>query len=143
MDGGWESKVTFAADAIKCTVAKPSLIFRFHIARSTLYARFVYNRQRRVSPTEWVDLDQYMPTIMVTVLCEMEGKQHALNVGLTWSLVDIRQEVAVQLGVEVNTEYQMWIVDGTTAFKINARNEKKHTAADIMPPKVLRLLCKI
>lgn len=71
MDGGWDSKVTFGADAIKCTIARTSLIFRFHIARSMLYARFVYNRQRRLSLSQWVDLDQYRPSIMVTVHCEV------------------------------------------------------------------------
>lgn len=140
MDGGWDSKVTFGADVIKCMVAKPSLIFRFHIARSTLYARFVYNRQRRVSLSEWVDLDQHMPTVMVTVRCEMEDRQYDLEVGLTWSLADIRQEVAVQFGMEENTIYCLWIVDGRTDIKINPRNEKRHTTVDIMPPKVLRLL---
>jgi len=143
MDGGWDSKVTFRANAIKCTVARASLIFRFHIARSTLYARFVYNRQRRVSLSQWMDLDQYMPSVMVTVHCQLEDRQHDLDVGLTWSLADIQQEVAVQFGIEANTIYQLWIVDGTVAVKINARNERKHATVDIMPPKVLHLLRKL
>jgi len=41
MDHGWNSKI--GADVIRCTVQQESLVFRYHIARSTLYARFCYN----------------------------------------------------------------------------------------------------
>ena len=46
MDDGWDIKYTIGVDIIKCVALRQSVIFKFHIGRSTLYVNFVYNRQR-------------------------------------------------------------------------------------------------
>jgi len=69
MDQGWDSKIMNGPDVIKTTVNHESLSFRYHINRLTLYANFVYNRERLVSSNTWIALDQYEPQIPVTLHC--------------------------------------------------------------------------
>ena len=70
MDGGWNTKITIGADIIKCTVHKEPLVFRYHIARSTLYATFVFNRERMLPNSTWEAIDQSEPIQMVNINCE-------------------------------------------------------------------------
>jgi hypothetical protein len=110
MDGGWDSKITIGANILKCTVKRESLIFRYHIARSTLYVRFFYNRQRMLSPTMWEAVDQDETMEMISIDCEMGEWRKTLDVGSTWNLYDVRQEILIYF--EANIEFQIEIVDG-------------------------------
>ena len=67
---GWNTKITIGADIIKCIVHKESLIFRYHIARSTLYATFVFNHERMLPNSTWEAIDQSEPIQMVSISCE-------------------------------------------------------------------------
>jgi len=46
MDSGWHEKVTVGEGGIRCSVEKSSIIFRYHVGRSTLYCNFQFNRMR-------------------------------------------------------------------------------------------------
>lgn len=57
MDRGWNPKNIIGANIIKCIVRKESLIFCYHIARFTLYATFVFNRERMLPNSTWEAID--------------------------------------------------------------------------------------
>ena len=100
MDNGWDTKVTRIQDAefLKTTVAQGSLSFRYHIPRSILYASFVYNRHRLCPNKTWKPLEQDEPVKTVKLLCDLENVTHKLEVGLTWTIYEIRQEIKVIFG---------------------------------------------
>lgn len=143
MDGGWDSKITIGVDTIKTTIHRASLSFRYHISRSTLYANFVYNRERMVSRSTWVAIDQFEPVQMVNINCEMGDYKQEMEVGLSWSFSDIRQEALLQITLATESEFDMWIVDHDRATKVNSRNEKHLTTANVLPPKKLRLIARL
>jgi len=58
MDKGWDMKISSGADEIKCMVDRESIIFKYHIGRSTLYANFQYNRMRLMDGNIWKSIDQ-------------------------------------------------------------------------------------
>lgn len=142
MDRGWDLKITVGADVIKCVIPRASLVLRYHIGRSTLYALFVYNRLKMLPDSSWEAIDQYEPVVMVSISCEMGERKQDVEVGMSWTFSDIRHEVLLQLGVDTDTESEIWIATDNTAVKVNSRQEKKITTANAMPPKIFRLVAR-
>lgn len=143
MDKGWESKITIGADVIKTTVDQASMKFRYHISRSTLYCNFVYNRERMGVDNKWEPIDHLELEQMVTIQCEMgDDWREELEVGLSWSLSDVRKEILVSLGAGFDTDFRMCIVDNDTMTRVNDRNEKNKTVAHVLPPKKLCLVVR-
>lgn len=142
MDRGWDLKITVGADVIKCVIPRASLVLRYHIGRSTLYALFVYNRLKMLPDSTWEAIDQYEPVVMVSISCEMGERKQDVEVGMSWTFSDIRHEVLLQLGVDTDTESEIWIATDNTVVKVNSRQEKKFTAANAMPPKIFRLVAR-
>lgn len=141
MDSGWDSKTTDGPDFIRVGDDHASLSFRYHIGRSTLYATFIYNRYRRIASGTWEAIDQSELEIPVTLHCEIGNYNQDIDVGLSWSFSDIRQEITMQIGPAAETDFKMWILDvNNKVVKVNMRNEKKHTAAMVLPPKRLKLV---
>jgi len=140
MDDGWDEKVTYGADVIKTVVHRPSITFKYHIGRSTLYVNFIYNRSRMVSKDVYESIDQYEQVMMVIVHCEMDGYKTEVEVGLTWSLYDVRQEFSIQVGPILTDLYQMYIISDGPPMKVNPRNEKNYTVDHVLPPKVIRFV---
>jgi len=58
MDKGWDVKVVHGADEVQCVVDHESVLFKFHIGRSTLYTNFQYNRMRLMDGNVWTSIDQ-------------------------------------------------------------------------------------
>ena len=142
MDSGWDSKVTFGADVLKTIVARDSLKFRYHISRSTLYANFVYNRHKMLRDNTWEALDQYEHVQTVSLHCEMGDIQQELEVGMSWTVHEVRQEMLIHFGAALNSDFDIWIVSGDIVTKIIARNEKNVTAEACLPPKMLRVILR-
>lgn len=142
MDQGWNIKVSIGVDHIKCTVDSTSLVFRYHIGRSILYTNFVYNRERQVGLNKWQAMDNFEPEVIVTIQCEMGDMwSQELEVGMSWSLSDVRKELEVYLGSDI--EFRLAIIDCNRANLVNYRNEKKKFVVDLLPPKKLRLIEKL
>lgn len=72
----------------------------------------------------------------------MGERKQDVEVGMSWTFADIRQEVLLQLGVDTDTESDIWIATNNTTVKVNSRQEKKITAANAMPPKIFRLVAR-
>lgn len=141
MDAGWDSKITIGADILKCTIKRESMSFQYHIARSTLYVRFFYNRHRMVSPTVWEAIDQDVIPEMISVNCEMGEWRQTLEVGAGWSLHDLRQDIMIYLQ-DLDTNFVITIDDGQTVLKANRRAEKRILAGDLQPPRKLVLVSR-
>jgi len=142
MDKGWDLKITKAADVIKTVVHQQSLGFRYHIGRSTLYTNFVYNRRKMLPNGTWKALDEYESVVSVIIHCQVEDSIQDLQVGLSWTFSAVRQEILVQLNQLSSIDFRMSIVDDNAVFKVNLRNEKNYTVANVLPPKKLRLITR-
>jgi len=53
MDDGWDTKITIGSKIVKCVVHQTSLVFWYHIKRSTLYVNFQYNHLRLLYGLVW------------------------------------------------------------------------------------------
>jgi len=142
MDKGWNTKITRIRDMefVKTTIAEGSLKFRYHISRATLYANFIYNRHKMLSDKTWEAMEQYEHVQTIALHCEFEGLQVDVEVGMTWSVYEVRQEIQTQLGIAPDFEFDLWIVTDNVANKVNARNEKHVTVMSCVPPKMLRVV---
>ena len=93
MDPGWHQKATDAGDIIRCTVNRPSVIFRFHIARQTLYVNFYYVREKRVA-LNWIHMEHEVASRFVTLHCTVINSEPLecleFNVGSDWPLSHLR-----------------------------------------------------
>jgi len=137
MDQGWDDKVIIGADIIRTKVHLPSLSFRYHSSRSTLYSNFVYNRSRMILQDVFKAIDQNEQVTMVTVHCEMGDYKTNVEVDLFWSLYDVRQEIAIQIEPALESELQMYIINEGQATKVNTRKEKTYSVSMVLPPKKL------
>ena len=142
MDSGWDLKVTFGADVLKTIVARDSLKFRYHISRSTLYANFVYNRHKMLRDNTWEALDQYEHVQTISLHCEMGDIQQEIEVGMSWTVHEVRQEILIHFGATLNSDFDIWIVSGDIVTKVNARNEKNVIVEACLPPKMLRVILR-
>ncbi|KAG0596266.1 hypothetical protein M758_UG238500 [Ceratodon purpureus] len=143
MDKGWNSKVTMGGDVVRCTIDPATIMFRYHIVRSTLYTNFQFNRERFLVETGWQPIDQVSHVDVVTVKCEYEDMRSKVEVGRDWQLTNLREEIDIPLGADYPSEFTLWILnDGHPPHKVNRRNEAKHTAANVLPPKRLKIVSK-
>jgi hypothetical protein len=143
MDCGWDSKICVGMDIIKCIVDRSTVIFRYHIGRSTLYVNFQYNRQRLLQASEWENLEQVQSDEMVKICCQVINREEnfELEVGSKWTLASVRQEILIALGSDIEDEFCIGISDpgGYIREKVGVRNEKNRTVADVMPPRILKI----
>lgn len=122
MDDGWDVKHTTATDVIKCVVSKETVLFKYHIGRSTLYVTFQYNRLRLQHGLQWQEMDQAESFSTVLVECELPYAQEklVLEVGSTWTLFNIRNEVSMHLRCNLVLDFTFNIVeDDTIKEKVN------------------------
>lgn len=111
---GWDVKYISSADIMKCVVSKATVIFKYHIARSTLYVTFEYNRLRLQQGMDWQEIDQVESFTTVKVHCELPNEQNklVLEVGSTWTLLNIRNEVSIHVGTsDLFHNFNFYIVD--------------------------------
>ena len=110
MDKGWNERIYLGADEIKCCVDLASIIFKYHVGRSTLYSNYQYNRFRLKAGGMWQPMDQTGPIHIVKVLCQMDEWQQELEVGHNWTLTSLRSEVEMALGASAPSEFTFYIV---------------------------------
>ena len=119
MDKGWNSKVTMGGDVVQCTIDPATIMFRFHIVRSTLYTNFQFNRERHLAETGWQLIDQVGHVDIVTVNCEYKDWRSKVEVGWDWQLTNLCQETIIALGADCPSEFTMWILnDGHPPQKV-------------------------
>lgn len=144
MDAGWHQKTIESGDIIRCTVNRPSVSFRFHIARQTLYANFFFVREKWVFGT-WVQMDHQVGDRLVLLDCEVFGaippETLHFNVGTDWPISHLRNEVQIAMGVDAPVEFRFVVGEpGQPDRKINQRREKKLTVEDVLPPRTLKIV---
>ena len=89
----------------------------------------------------WEAMEQYEPVQTGVLHCEFEGLHVDVEVGMTWSVHELRQEIQIQLEIATDDfEFDIWIVTNNVASKVNARNEKHVTIMSCAPPKMLRVV---
>ena len=123
MDDGWETRTTDFEDLIRCTVACPSVVFRSHIGRQTLYVNFYYTRERLVDRV-WVPMEQEHGVQLVDLKCEVLGQIPPLmltfSVGSCWPIEHLRGEVQISMGQATPTDFHFVVADSVNApRKIN------------------------
>lgn len=126
MDVGWDEKFQAGQDVLKCVVSKPSMIFRYHLARQVLYLNFQYVRYRKEGLL-WIPIDQAVVQHMICVTVEFQGKElPGIEVGSLWPVSHIREEISILLPREAIPDYYDLVVKrpGFPDFKINARSER-------------------
>jgi hypothetical protein len=109
MDRGWNEKIVIGVDVIKCLIDAKSVLFKYHIGRSTLYASFQFNRMRLIQAGRWEPMDQSEPIQIVKVDCVMGDWNQQLEVGINWSFESIRSEIQITLASDAPTEFTMYI----------------------------------
>jgi len=121
MDDGWDVKYNVAANVIKSVVSKQSVIFKYHIGRSILYVTFEYNRLRLQHGMELEEVDQTQSFSTISVECEVphEEKKLVLEVGSSWTLTNIRNELSMHLATEFIHNFSFHIIeDGIILEKV-------------------------
>lgn len=87
-------------------------------------------------------MDNFEPEVIVTIQCEMGDMwSQELEVGMSWSLSDVRKELGVYLGSDI--EFRLAIIDFNRVNLVNYRNKKKKFVVDLLPPNKLRLIEKL
>ena len=142
MDKGWNEKVTKlqAGDFVKTSIPLESMKFRYHISSSTLYANFFYIRHKMLQNKTWEALDQYDPVEIVTLQCELGNITQSLEVGSSWSIHEIRQEIQIQFGLALNYDFHIHLISDGIGTKINPRHEKNVTTLNCALPKKLQVV---
>jgi len=95
-----------------------------------------------VSKDTYEPMDQYEHMTMVRVHYDMDDYKTKVEVGLTWSLHDARQEFSIQVGPLLTDLYQMFIISDGPPEKVNTRNEKNYTTDRVLHPKVLHFIAR-
>lgn len=111
MDSGWDEKWLAGQDVLKCAVSRGSVVFRYHVARQVLYVNFQYVRYRREGPT-WVPLDQEIILDMIRTTVVFGGEVlPEFEVGRTWPVSHIREEIAILLPTGSVPDYYDLVVE--------------------------------
>ncbi|KAG0596720.1 hypothetical protein M758_UG279200 [Ceratodon purpureus] len=140
MDDGWDCTIVAAEDEIKCSVARPSVVFRYHAGRQTLYTNFHFNRSRIVDG-KWEDMDMGESCELVEVKCILEGfLDTVFVVGKHWPLSTVRQEISIALDESAPEEYTFIAEKGEGDIKVNRQHEKKTLASTVVAPKFVRVV---
>jgi len=145
MDAGWDQKTTDCTDVIRCTVNHPSVWFRFHIARQTLYANFYFVREKWVAPRDWMLMEQDVSARLVAIKCDVINnieppEQLTFTVGEDWPISHLRHEVQIAMGPNAPVDFKFIVSEPRQPDKkIHQRSEKKIVVADVLPPKTLKI----
>jgi len=91
---------------------------------------------------QWEAIDQNESVQLIAVHCEKGELHQVLEVGSTWTLLHIRPEISIQFGTNLDAEFDMYIVNGDSAVKVNARNKNKTTVTEVLPPMKLRIISR-
>lgn len=148
MDIGWSSKTVVTEEIIKCIVFCPSVVFRYHIARQTLYVNFYFTRERAVGQ-EWVPMEHESGTEIVNLPCEVMDSNPVVflnfNVGIDWPISHLRMEVQITMGQDAPTQFSFFVgAIGSEDRKINRRKESTMTVAEVLAPQYIKLrICNL
>ncbi|KAG0572341.1 hypothetical protein KC19_VG086700 [Ceratodon purpureus] len=137
MDPGWQTKVVFGKDIVRCTISLPSVTFRYHVGRLVLYSNFKYRRERLAQDGVTSEqIDQVREEDMVVLPCFFQGLSVArFEVGRGWPLSHIRREVAITLGDVAPEEFRFVLKQvGYPDVKVNRRHEGSNTVSQVLPP---------
>jgi hypothetical protein len=142
MDPSWDEKVVVGRDILKCKIIRSTVQLCYHIVRQILYANFKYQRLRlvrRSGDTVWELLDQAPEEEMVWITCMYEGREVGrFEVGKTWPLTHIRQEVCITMGNTTPEEFKLWIQrPGQADVKVSSLSSDPVSKECLVP--VLRL----
>ncbi len=113
---------------------------RYHLGRQTLYTNFQYSRERMIPRTStWEPIDQVEVVETMSLQCVFRGKELPIfEVGKTWPLSHMRQELRIILGDDAPLEFSIEVIEeGTENRKVNVRNEGKVLAHEVLPPRRL------
>ena len=58
-------------DVVKCIVIRPSIVFKYHIGRQTLYTNFHYGRFQGAANGTWLAIEHEVNVDMVSVQCTL------------------------------------------------------------------------
>jgi hypothetical protein len=114
--------------------------FRYHVGRQTLYANFQYSRARLVpGSSTWEQVDEVEVVEIVFLHCVFQGVELPIfEVGKNWPLTHMTQELRIALGNEAPRDFSFEVMEqGVPNRKVNARNEGKVLAGDVLPLKLL------
>jgi hypothetical protein len=136
MDDGWSSRTMVGEDIVRCTIAKPSMVFRYHIARQTLYVNFYFTREQAVG-REWVQLEYERMTqpVSITFLVLEFDLPIVLRfvVGTNWPINHLRHEVQITMGDSAPIEFVFLITElGKVGHRVNRRKEPQVTVSEIL-----------
>lgn len=123
MDKGWNEAIILGADEIKCIIDPLSMLFKYHIGRSILYANFQLNRWRLKHGGLWEQIDQHESVRIVTVECVMGAWRQNIEVGHNWPLTSVRSEIEIALGSIAPEDFNMSIIqEGQRTIKVQSLN---------------------
>lgn len=112
MDEGWATRTTDTGDVIWCTIVLASVVFRYHIARQTLYVNFYYTRQHQVG-AEWIVMEHECGVQMEDIVYEILSANLPLSltftVGTCWPVEHLRGEVQIAMGQSAPLEFSFYV----------------------------------
>lgn len=143
MDPAWHTKTVDTGDIIRCSVSLPSVVFRFHIGRQTLYSNFEFTRERYINNV-WVLMEHEVGRCLVSLECHLlDENPHTsirFNVGTDWPVLHLRHEVQIALGTAAPKEFNFWFKEVHNPIrKINRRKEKTMTVVAVLLPVILKM----
>jgi len=122
MDKGWNEAIILGVDEIKCIIAPCSVLFKYHIGRSMLYANFQFNRLRLKHGGVWEQIDQQETIQIVMIQCVMGAWHQEIEVGHNWPLTSVRLEIEIALGCIAPEDFSMSIIqEGQTTIKVQSK----------------------
>jgi len=72
----------------------------------------------------------------------MGAIREELEVCMSWTLHEVQYEIFIHFGAALNPDFDIWIVSGDIATKVNAMNEKKIIVQAYLLPKKLRIVLR-
>ena len=112
MDQGWNTKYHIGEDIVKCIVIRPSIVFRYHVGRQTLYMIFHYGRFWGPANGTWDAIEHEVNVDMESVQCTLQGRNLPLiEVGKSWPISHLCHEIAIMLEAEVPDECKLVLVE--------------------------------
>lgn len=87
----------------------------------------------------WEPIDQVEVVETMIMRCVFRGAElPVFEVGKTWPLSHMRQELRIALGDDAPLDFSFEVVEeGCPNRKVNVRNEGKILAQEVLPPKLL------
>ena len=72
--------------------------------------------------------------------CGLDNITQSLEVGPSWSIHEIRQEIQIHFGLALNYDFDIHLISDGIGSKINPRHEKNVTTLNCAPPKKLQVV---